>query len=87
MEPLTKKTFKCLTKTEQVVMVIKSGKELLTRDDERYHIQLYLLSNLFTEIWYEQNKTTIVKISIPSKEKIIQNYNIDKNQVDQFLHN
>ncbi len=67
-------------------MVIKSGKELLSREDERYHIQLYLLSNLFTELYYEQNNSTIVKISIPSKDRIIKDYNIDKEKVEQLLH-
>ncbi len=87
MEPLTKKSFKNLTKTEQVVMVINSGKKLLSRHNENYYIQLYFLPNLFTEVWYEQSKTTIVKIGIPSKEKIIQNYHIDKEKINQLLHN
>ncbi len=73
MKPITKKSFNELTKTEQVVMVIKSDNKLLARQDEEYFIQLYLVSNLFVEIWYESNKTTILKISTPSNENIVQN--------------
>ena len=85
MEPLTKKSFKNLTKTEQVVMVLKSGKELLTRQDEKYFIKLFLLTNLLVEIWYELNKTTILKVNAPSNEKIMQNYNLDKASVKQLI--
>jgi len=84
MEPLTKKTFKNLTKTEQVVMVLKSGKELLTRQDEKYFVKLFSLTNLLVEIWYELNQITILKVSTPSNDKIMQNYNIDKASIKQL---
>ena len=85
MDTLTKKSFKSLTKTEQAVMVINSGKELLTRQNEEYSVHLYLLSNLFVEILYELNKSTIVKIKTPSKEKLCKNYKLDTQKLSKFL--
>ena len=85
MNPITKKSFKSLTKTEQVVMVIKSGKELLTRQDEDYYIKLYLISNMFVELLYASNKRTIVKIGTPNQENLLSNYNLNKNDLDNFL--
>ena len=84
MNTITKKSFKSLTKTEQVVMVIKSGKELLSRQDKDYFVKLYLLSDIFIEILYELNKSTIVKIATPSKNKLIENYNIDKEHLSDL---
>ncbi len=85
MDTLTKKTFKSLTKTEQAVMVINSGKELLTRHDEEYSFHLYLISNLFVEILYELNKKTIVKIKTPSNDKLIQNYELNEKRLNMYL--
>lgn len=87
MNPITKKSFKSLTKTEQVVMVIKSGKELLTRQDEDYYIKLYLISNMFVELLYASNKKTIVKIGTPNQDNLLSNYNLNKNDLDRFLQN
>lgn len=86
MEPIDKKSFKNLTKTEQVVLVLKSGKELLSRDDEKFDVHLYLLKNLFVELIYDQGKSTILKIATPSNDKIIQNYHLDSEQINQYLH-
>jgi hypothetical protein len=86
MELLTKNSFLSLSKTEQIVMVINSGKELLTREDESYHMKLYLIFNLFVELIYENNKKTIVKVETPSIDLLIQNYKIDNDYSSQ-LHN
>lgn len=86
MEPITKKTFRELTKTEQVVLVLKSGKELLTRDDDEHVYRLYLLSKMFVELEYSSNKSTIVKINTPTKDNLIQNYPLDKDEINQYLH-
>lgn len=86
MDTLTKKAFKSLTKTEQAVMVINSGKELLTRENKEYSVHLYLLSNVFVELLYEINKSTIVKIDTPTKKDLIQNYNFDDKKINQLLH-
>ncbi len=86
MESIDKKSFKNLTKTEQVVLVLKSGKELLSRYDENFDVHLYLLKNLFVELVYDQHGSTILKIATPSNEKIIQNYHLDKEEINQYLH-
>jgi len=86
MNTITKKSFKSLTKTEQVVMVIKSGKELLTRQDKDNFVKLYLLSNIFVELLYEINKSTIVKIGTPSTDQLMNDYNINKENVNELLH-
>lgn len=86
MEPINKKSFKSLTKTEQVVLVLKSGRELLSRDDEKFDVHLYLLKNLFVELIYDHGNSTILKIDTPSNDKIIQNYHLDKTQLNQYLN-
>lgn len=85
MDTLTKKSFNSLTKTEQAVMVINSGKELLIRQNEEYSIHLYLISNLFVEILYELNKSTIIKIKTPSKEKLCLSYNLNDQELNKYL--
>ena len=83
----SKKEFKSLTKTEQVVNVLNSGKELLTRNESDHFIKLYLFNNIFVEIWYELHKTTILKVGTPSKKNIMLYYNINKQKVEQLLLN
>ena len=83
---MTKKMFRELTKTEQVVLVLKSGKELLTRDDNEHVYRLYLLSKMFVELTYNSNKSTIVKINTPTKDNLIQNYPLDTDKINQYLH-
>lgn len=86
MDPITKKSFKSLTKTEQVVMVIRSGKEILSRSDVDYFVKLFVLSDIFVEILYELNKATIVKLVTPSKEKIFHDYNIDNAHLNELIN-
>ncbi len=83
---IDKKSFKNLTKTEQVVLVLKSGKELLSRDNEDFDIHLFLVDNMFVELFYDHNNTTILKIGTPSNEKLFQNYNLDKEKIQRYLH-
>lgn len=75
METLTKKEFKSLTKTEQVIKLFGEGEEILTREEEGYHIHLYTLSNIFVELWYQSNTKKIIKVEITNPESIIIKYN------------
>ena len=54
-------------------------------DDENFDVHLYLLKNLFVELIYDQGRSTILKIATPSKDKIIQNYHLDKKQLNRYL--
>ncbi len=77
MNNITKETFNGLTKTEQVVLVINSGKKLQTRNSKKHFIQLYQLSDLFVELLYERTKKIIIEINTPSNHSIIKNYEIN----------
>ena len=87
MDTLTNSSFQNLTKTEQVVMVINSGKELMTREEEGYVIRLYLLSDLFVELWFELNTKKIVRVESTDKDSIIKSYTKINEVVKQLLRN
>ena len=74
METLTNASFQNLTKTEQVVMIINSGKELMCREEEGYVIRLYLLSGIFVEVWFESDSKKIVNVAPTDKNSITKNY-------------
>ena len=74
METLTNASFQNLTKTEQVVMIINSGQELMCREEEGYVIRLYLLSGLFVEVWFESDSKKIVNVAPTDKNSITKNY-------------
>jgi len=82
MELITDTSFQDLTKTEQVVMVMRLGKELLTRTSENFTIHLYLLSNIFVEVWYEEESNKIMKLNTTNKKDIIDNYG----EINDILH-
>jgi len=67
-------TFQNLTKTEQVILVIQNGEELLSRNQQEFTIHLYMVSGLFVELWYETTTTKIVKTRLSSKDRIIEEY-------------
>lgn len=87
MEALTHTSFDNLTKTEQIVMVINSGKQLLSRKENEYTIELFLLNGLFIEVWYEVNTTKIVKVQSANKDSIIKNYKVLDEFVEKTLKN
>lgn len=87
MEALTHTSFDNLTKTEQIVMVIKSGKQLISRKENEYAIELFLLNGLFIEVWYEGNTTKIVKVKSTNKDSITKKYNVLDEFVEKALEN
>jgi hypothetical protein len=87
METLTNASFKNLTKTEQVVLIINSGEELMTRKDDGYIVHLYLLSGFFVEVWYESYTHKIVNVELTDKDSIIGNYNAMNELVKKLLAN
>ena len=87
METLTNASFQNLTKTEQVVMIINSGKELMCREEEGYVIHLYLLSGLFVEVWFESDSKKIVNVESIDKESITRNYMVMNELVKQLFDN
>lgn len=74
MERITDTSFQNLTKTEQVVMMLSIGKELITRVSDNFSIHLYSMSNLFIEVWYDTRTNIIIKLNITNKQDIVKNY-------------
>ena len=87
METLTNASFKNLTKTEQVVLIINSGEEFMTREDDGYIVHLYLLSGLFVEVWYESDTQKIVNVESTDKDSIIRNYSAMNELVTKLFAN
>ena len=84
MELITDESFQNLTKTEQVGMVMRLGKELLTRKSDGLLIHLYILSNIFIEVWYEIKTDKIVKLNTTNKNNIINDYG-ESNDIVHYL--
>jgi len=84
MEMITDSSFQKLTKTEQVGMVMRLGKELLTRADDNYSVHLYILSNIFIEVWYDTKTNNIVNLSTTNKDAIIKDYG-ETNDIVHYL--
>ncbi|MFA5416857.1 MAG: hypothetical protein WC341_00225 [Bacteroidales bacterium] len=76
MKPLDNFSFLKLTKTEQIILVLKSGEKLMTRCNKEFSIHLYLLGNLFVELWYEADSPKIVKTQLLSEENVISDFAI-----------
>ena len=70
MQPLTQTQFKMLTKTEQVISVLKNGKPCGQRSINNYSVKLFLLGNIFVELWYAGNGRDIVKAK-PLSERTV----------------
>ena len=81
---LTDISFQKLTKTEQVGMVMRLGKELLTRVSDDFSIHLYILSNIFIEVWYDTETNSIVNLSTTNKDAIIKDYG-EANDIVHYL--
>ncbi len=86
MIPITHTSFKELTKTEQVGMVMRIGKELLTRTSDEFSVHLYILSNIFIEVWHETTENNIVKLNTINEKEIMQNYS-KENDIIPYLFN
>ncbi len=81
---LTDISFQKLTKTEQVGMVMRLGKELLTRVSDDFSIHLYILSNIFIEVSYDTETNSIVNLSTTNKDAIIKDYG-EANDIVHYL--
>jgi len=84
MELITEASFRELTKIEQIVMVTRLGKELLTRVSDGFSIHLYFLSNILIEVWYETKTNNIVELKTTDKQSVIDEY-IDENDIFHYL--
>jgi len=74
MDTITKKEFEDLTKTEQVLKLIRDGKEISYREKGNYDIHLYALSDIFVELWYQKNTKKIMKVKVTEPESVVKNY-------------
>lgn len=84
MEIITDTSFHKLTKTEQIGMVMRLGKEILTRVSDGFSIHLYLLANMFIEIWYETKSNVVIDLKTTDKQNIINNYG-ETNDIVHYL--
>ena len=79
METINKEEFRALTKTEQVIMLFREGKEVSERIKEGYDIHLFKLQGLFVEFWYPSNTKKIVKVKIVNPGKVKRDYKTNSN--------
>jgi len=74
MELISNTGFQNLTKTEQISMVMCMGKKLLDRVSDQYLVKLFILSNIFVEVWYETKTNNIVKLNTTNRQNINKDY-------------
>ena len=86
MELISNTGFQNLTKTEQISMVMCMGKKLLDRVSDQYLVKLFILSNIFVEVWYETKTNNIVKLNTTNRQNINKDYDV-KNDVFYYIFN
>ena len=64
--------------------ILNNGKYIGVRQYYNYTIKLYLLDDVFYELWYFRTKTEIEKIEVLEDEKKIDLYIQHMNQLDQI---
>mgnify|MGYP001544744129 CR=1 FL=1 len=73
-DSITPETFVKMTKTEQVCLALKLGKELMSRSESGFSISLYLISGFFVEIWYRSPDRQIDQISLITNKQLMKKY-------------
>ncbi len=74
MKTLTNDSFRKLTKTEQVILAINNGTDLMTRRDNGFDIHLFVVDGLLVELWYKHGLENIVRVEITDIENVNRNY-------------
>lgn len=71
---ITIEDFRKLPKNEQVYKLFHDGKEIFVRKQSKRIIKLFLIENLFVEIWYCSQKNIIENITVVDEEELINLY-------------
>jgi len=71
---ITIEDFNRLPKNEQVYMLFHDGKEVFVRKHAQRIVKLFLIENLFVEIWYCPQKNIIEKITVVDEDDLINLY-------------
>jgi len=86
MKTLTKDSFNKLTKTEQVILAIKNGTDLMTRQTNEFDIHLFVVDGLLVELWYKHGLENIVRVEITDIENVNRNYP-ELNNIENNINN
>ena len=68
---MTIEDFNILPKNEQVYKLFHDGKEVFARKHAQRIVKLFLIENLFVEIWYCSHNNIIEKITVVDEEELI----------------
>ena len=71
---ITIEDFSKLPKNEQVYKLFHEGKEIFVRKQSQRIVKLFLIENLFVEIWYCSQKNIIENITVIDEEELINLY-------------
>lgn len=71
---ITIEDFNRLPKNEQVYILFHKGKEVIVRRHSKRIVKLFLIDNLFVEIWYCPHMNIIEKITVIDEEELISLY-------------
>ena len=66
--------FNRLPKNEQVYKLFHEGKEVFVRKQSQRNVKLFILENLFVEIWYCPHKNIIENITVIDETELINLY-------------
>ncbi len=81
---LTADEFQRMSVQDQLTTVLGEGTELLERIFLDNIVKLYLLGNLYIEIWYQQTTNRIKKVDVVELNDVIHQYENRINISDLF---
>ncbi len=71
---MTIEDFNRLPKNEQVYILFNEGKEVFARKHTQRIVKLFLIENLFVEIWYCSQNNIIENITVVEEDDLINLY-------------
>ena len=71
---LTINDFNKLPKNEQVYALFHDGKEILHRKSGDYIVKLFIVHDLYVEIWYNSGKNVIDRIQVINETDLVRIY-------------
>lgn len=77
---MTINEFKKLSQKQQAIEIFNNGKHITIRHENGYIVNLYLVDDIFVEIWYKQERNQIDRIEIIEDSNTIDIY------IDQYIN-
>ena len=71
---ITLERFILLSLAERLHYVFNHGNELFSKKEHQYLIKLYVLDNIYVEVWFQVAKNKIEKVVALNEEEVLLKY-------------